>query len=265
MKYYISVNQIVLSKTKLDIKDAAILDYLRAFCLADDKNVRRLTIEEGGKRYNYTWINFNHLIKEMPLLGIKNKASISERIKKIEKEGFIKVFRAPDRSLYIRLLPKIKELEFYEGVSLNKQRCLSKLTGVLVKTNSTNNISYKHNINNNISKESDSKESQNLKDFNFYEKLEKLSSSKRRDLQIIALYWKYKGYEFRNEKQYQAALKRELRPAQMLEGYTDEEITQTMDWLCENTDIKWTLETVHKFIDEPLDDIEPIKGRKKDG
>lgn len=141
MKYSINLNQLVLSETNLDIKDGAILEYLKAFCMADDKKVKQLTISEGGIDFRYTWINFNYLIKEMPLLKIKQKASISERIKKIEKEGFIKTFRAPDRSLYIRLMPKIKELEFRigkeNGVSENKQKCSPKLTGVLAKTNST--------------------------------------------------------------------------------------------------------------------------------
>ena len=148
MKYSININQIVLAKTKLDIKDAAILDYLKSFCMSDDKKVKQLTITEKGIDYRYTWINFNHLIGEMPLLRIKNKASISQRIKKIEEEGFIKIFRAPDRNLYVRLMPKIKELEFSEGVSKNKQGVSLNKQGVFVKTNSTNNISFKHNYNN---------------------------------------------------------------------------------------------------------------------
>jgi len=83
MKYNIFVNQLVLSKTKLDLKDCAILDYLRAFCQTDDKNIKQLEIKEAGISYNYTWINFNYLIKEMPLLRLKTKRQvISERIAK---------------------------------------------------------------------------------------------------------------------------------------------------------------------------------------
>lgn len=154
MKYTIFINQSVLAQyKKLDIKDGAILDYLIAFCSSDDKSIRQLTIKERGVDYQYTWINYNHLIKEMPMLGIRSKEPITRRIKKIEKAGFIKTFRAPDMSLYIRLTPKIKELYFQnddtaekplknkakpKGVWQNKQ-------GVFGNPNSTNSISFKHN------------------------------------------------------------------------------------------------------------------------
>lgn len=127
MKYSINLNQLALSKTKLDIKDGAILEYLKSFCMVDDKKVKELTVREGGMDYRYTWINFNYLILEMPLIKIKGKASISERINKIEKEGFIKTFRAPDRSLYVRLMPKIKNLEFEgKGVRQTEQQVFGK-------------------------------------------------------------------------------------------------------------------------------------------
>jgi len=112
MKYFIFINQVALNKTKLDLIDAAILDYLKAWCQADDKKIRQLEIKEGGTSYRYTWINYHHLIKEMPLLRIKSKGAITSRVKKIEKAGYIKVFRAPDRSLYVRLTEKVKDLEF---------------------------------------------------------------------------------------------------------------------------------------------------------
>jgi len=206
------------------------------------------------------------------IIGVSIR-TIKTYLRKLEKIGVIETEIKPRKGggweRKIRLNQGVnfspQQEEMFQNTSSQGEAYRTSPQGEAVTNNDFpiyKNINKKYN---NISKESDSKESQNLKDFNFYEKLEKLSSSNRRDLQIIALYWKYKDYKFRNEKQYQAALKRELRPARMLEGYTDEEITQTMDWLCENTDIKWTLETVHKFIDEPLDDIEPIKGRKNGG
>jgi len=100
--------------------------------------------------------------------------------------------------------------------------------------------------------------------WDFEKTLKEMKTSKRRDLQIIALYWEYKGYKFTNRQQFQPALKRELRPAQNLVGYSDEDICGVMDWLIENSDIKWTLETIHKMIDEDLSNCEPIfknKGR----
>jgi hypothetical protein len=162
MKYFIQINQIVLSQYKsLDIKDAAILDYLRAWCQADDKKVRQLSIKEGGVEYKYNWINFKYLIEEMPLLKIKDKGAISRRIEKLEKTGLIKTFRAPDMNLYVRLTEKIKEIEFDNrnnsrkqnkdkklGVDANQRGVDAEQHLVLTQNNSTNNILIKHNNHN---------------------------------------------------------------------------------------------------------------------
>lgn len=154
MKFFIKINQLVLSQTNLDIKDAAILDYLIGFCSTTDRKVKQLEMTDDGLNYKYTWINFKYLIEQMPLLGIKNKSAISRRIKKIEKCGFIKTFLTPNKDIYITLLPKIKELEFFnkdEAVALKQQGCCSKATGVLPYSNSTinildNNISYNNKL-----------------------------------------------------------------------------------------------------------------------
>jgi len=87
-------------------------------------------------------------------------------------------------------------------------------------------------------------------EWDFEKELEKLKTSKRRDLQIISLYWFYKNFNFSNAEKMSAALKRELRPAGQLKGYSDEELVKTMDYLTANTEMKWTLETIHKYIDD---------------
>ena len=101
-------------------------------------------------------------------------------------------------------------------------------------------------------------------EFDFPKILDGLKAERRRDLQIIGLYWTYKDFKFENQKQYQAALKRELRASQRLVGYPNDDITAVMDWLCENSDIKWTLETIHKYIDEDLSSLEPFKKGRVD-
>lgn len=100
--------------------------------------------------------------------------------------------------------------------------------------------------------------------FSFKTYLTDLIGNKRRDIHIIGLYWQYKGFVFVNNAQCSAALKRELRPVKNLVGYLDDRILEVMDWLESNTDMKWTLETIHKFVDEDLDNLEPFnnKGRK---
>jgi len=97
--------------------------------------------------------------------------------------------------------------------------------------------------------------------FSFNKKLKEMEKDKRRHIHIISIYWKYKGIMLENKEQYQALLKRDLRPARLLTGFTDDRIIEVMEWLEEENDIKWTLETVFKYITEDLDNIKPIKGR----
>lgn len=98
-------------------------------------------------------------------------------------------------------------------------------------------------------------------EYNFDFQLSKMFADKEdRRMPIIAYYWKIKGWIFDNKDLYDSALKRELRPAGLLKGYTNEKIKQTCEWLKANADFKWTMETIHKYIDEPL---ETLKGGGK--
>ena len=85
----------------------------------------------------------------------------------------------------------------------------------------------------------------------------KMTSSNDKRMHIIEAYWNYKSIVFENKEQYVAGLRRELRCAGLLTGYSLERIKEVMfflngeDFLSE----KWTLETVHKYIDRNLDNI----------
>jgi len=85
-----------------------------------------------------------------------------------------------------------------------------------------------------------------------------MEKSNQRHIQIICIYWKYKNFQYKNKEQYQSAIRRELRPAKNLIGYSNEEIIDVMELLEENVNFAWKLETVHKFIDEP-EQIETFK------
>lgn len=67
MKYSINVNQEELALTSLDVIDAAIIDYL----------------------FSFDHFSYWQLLVELPLLRFKSKGSITRRLRKIEKEGFI--------------------------------------------------------------------------------------------------------------------------------------------------------------------------------
>lgn len=97
------------------------------------------------------------------------------------------------------------------------------------------------------------------KAWNWPEYLAGMETSNRRDLQIIALFWKYKDFVFENKKQAESALKRNLRPAKELTGYSNERLSDVMDWLYHKTNFKWSLETVGKYIDEDLLKLKSFK------
>lgn len=92
-------------------------------------------------------------------------------------------------------------------------------------------------------------------DFVYEEKIKTMLSDHDPRMPIIAEYWKSKNFAFENQKQYQAALKRELHAAGDLTGYAIEQVKKTLDWLKNNANFKWTLETVGKYINEPLDTL----------
>jgi hypothetical protein len=87
--------------------------------------------------------------------------------------------------------------------------------------------------------------------FSFNGYLEAMKADKNRHIQIIALYWKWRGLDFGSKELTQKAISRDLRPAKALVGYTNEEIEDTMDYIDGQRFIKKpTLETVNKYIAE---------------
>jgi len=93
-------------------------------------------------------------------------------------------------------------------------------------------------------------------EWNFKKYLEEMENQPRRDLSIIALYWKFKKFSFTNKKQTEVQLRRSLRAAKDLDPFEDEKIWKTMDWLNKNADFKWVLESVSKYI---LEDLSKLK------
>ena len=130
MLYSININQLALTKTQLDLIDGAIMCYLHAISSSNAEDINKNRIN------GFTWINFKHLISEMPLLKINNKCAISRRMKKIEKEGFINIMKQGN-NLYIKLTALFDELFF--------NRC-SKATVTVVSKQRIIKSDYNNNI-----------------------------------------------------------------------------------------------------------------------
>lgn len=149
MKYFIKINQLALRKIdkRLDIKDAAILDYIIGFCSADDKRISQMDIKEDGENYRYTWINFGHLIKEMPILKFKQTASITQRMKKLKMARLIKTHNfspiGKGQKTYVRLTERVKELFF----TTNKTKLIKIKNQTNLDLKPKKSKLMKHNIN----------------------------------------------------------------------------------------------------------------------
>lgn len=103
MKYNININQLALSETELDLIDSAILDYLYFYCNSKSEEIEKQRVD------GFTWVDYKNLLRDMPLLRIKSSHSLSPRIKRIEKAGFIetKIIR---KSGHRRLIVKMTRL-----------------------------------------------------------------------------------------------------------------------------------------------------------
>lgn len=76
---------------KTDLVDWCLLDYISNF----------EACEKAKKLGEKVWINFKHLIAEMPMLGLNSKSSVSNRIKKLRVLGLLETSQdLTDQKLY---------------------------------------------------------------------------------------------------------------------------------------------------------------------
>jgi DNA-binding MarR family transcriptional regulator len=268
MRYKIEINLLALSemKSKISLEEAVLLDYLYWLCTSPSEEIEKMRTEKDGKQY--TWFDYGYYIKETPILRGKSKQSITPKIKKLEEEGFIETFIDEKTGRkYVRLLSKVDGL--FRKLNAPVQKTERPPFRKLNIDNNTNIDKYTNDtyIVGDTSNEGSNKENTNKEEpFNSESYIQSLINSPQRHLQVIGIYWNYKHYKFENKKQAEKALKRDLRPATDLAPYSNAKIFQTMDYLDEYADYKWTLETVFKYVNEDIDELiakEEAKIREK--
>jgi hypothetical protein len=84
------------------------------------------------------------------------------------------------------------------------------------------------------------------------EVISNLLEDKNKHIQIIGLFARAKGVQFKGHAEQSSFIRRNLRAAQNLVAYPVDRVIEVMVYLRENADFKWTLETVGKYIDEDL-------------
>jgi len=101
MKFFININQAELTKLAPDatIVDGAILDYIYWVCNTTSAGIEKSRITFDNQRY--TWINYDWLIKEMPLLKGKSKGSLTPIFRRLEEWGFIKTYGVNGGKKYV--------------------------------------------------------------------------------------------------------------------------------------------------------------------
>jgi DNA-binding transcriptional regulator GbsR (MarR family) len=95
MKFSTTINHAGIAsiqmQAKTDLVDWCLLDYIANF----------ESFEKAKKLNGKVWINFKHLISEMPMLGLNSKSSVSNRIKKLRGLGLLETSQdLTDQKLY---------------------------------------------------------------------------------------------------------------------------------------------------------------------
>ena len=155
MRYKIEINLLALKElnSKISLDEAVLLDYLYWLCSSPSEDVEKMRIKKDDKKY--TWFDYGHYIEETPIIRGKTKASITPKIKNLEKEEFIETIQDEKTSRkYVRLLPKVDLLYRKPDTSVKKTKHpLNKLNDPVKKTkhppfrklnidNNTNNDKY---------------------------------------------------------------------------------------------------------------------------
>lgn len=150
MKYNIIINQKALANTNLDIKDAAILDYLVMFCSSKSEKIEKQRIAGA------TWINYQALIDDMPMLRITTGQSLTPRFKKIVEAGYItskiKTVKG-NKNLFVKLTQKVDSLfvETVDTVSFSKE--VPRENNSITRETNDNHTTTDNTTNNNTTKD----------------------------------------------------------------------------------------------------------------
>lgn len=109
VKYGVYINQAGVADAGLekatDFIDWAIISYIHDW----------QTAPRAARVADLVWINYRHLIDEMPLLGLNSKTSISSRMSKLKELGLIEVGYDKDKRLYARISDRCHEIILFRS------------------------------------------------------------------------------------------------------------------------------------------------------
>ncbi len=113
MKYTITINQYAIFVhglvNKTDAIDWIIVDYLKDFALY--KKARKTVYMND----EYIWLNYHHLIINLPIIKIRCKSGITKRINKLRDLGLIKTYQQADNTLYYTFTDRLIDCLFVKN------------------------------------------------------------------------------------------------------------------------------------------------------
>jgi hypothetical protein len=247
MKYSININQKALQEISPEIteSEAILLDYIYWLCSSVNPKIEKKRIIKDG--YKWTWLDYTHLLNEMPILHIKSKSAVSRRVQNIENAGYIKTTKHTRQKMYVKLEPLVEKL-----ITNEKPVFFKKNSSVLLEEHSINNIYINKN---NITRESVPEQAQSL-DENKKEKFdtrtyieEKMIHDPKRHIQLLGKFFNTRKLRFDSYDKLQEAIKRHSRAAIRVAKFSDSEIKQAVR-VCKDKyrDIDWTLDTILKIL-----------------
>lgn len=135
MKYSININQAGIADAgfadgKTDLIDWAIIDYINTFA------TNPAAVTQNGR----VWINYRHLLDQMPLLGLRTKSALSGRISKLQDLGLLSVDYDADKRLFAKLTARCHDAINFrssnstgvrpgeQGVRVDEQGCSPRRT-----------------------------------------------------------------------------------------------------------------------------------------
>jgi len=112
MKYTIVINQVGIVKAGFlgitDFSDWAIIAYIKDL-FAHPKSVKL-----PFKDKLFVWINYKHIMEEMPMISISTKDPLTDRFKKLKKLSLIETVALKDNTIYIRLTEECMDIFSYK-------------------------------------------------------------------------------------------------------------------------------------------------------
>ena len=168
--------------------------------------------------------------------------SVRTSLLKLQKWGFL-----TNKSTKTGRLITILKYDIYQDTEKKTNKDTNKQP-----TKSQQRANKELTTNNNYNNDNKEIHCAKAQEFSSKEYINSLIGNKRKDLHIIGIFWKHKEKKFDNKEQVSSQLKRHLKSANNLKGYSDEQILAVFDEIDKESDYDkkyvWSLETIHKRL-----------------